>query len=275
MSDKIKVELDNIQRTLLIPLWSRAKETEMTTPIINDQISCELIKKLDYDFSEIEKNSTLLKRLLFVTRAKTFDNAIKDFISKYPNAVLVNLGAGLDTTFFRVDNGKLNWYNIDLPDVIELRKKLLPESDREKCIAKSFLDISWFNDIKKHYDNVFFLAGGLFAYYDEESIKVFFNNLGKNFPNSEIIFDAPSSKSNNNRTNEAIKKYNLGNIELKLAIKNLKSLQGFSPYIEVKDYFGFFEKINRKKEWGILNNIQMTLNDLFHISNFYHIKFKN
>lgn len=149
MNDNIKVELDNIERTLLIPLWSRAKETEMFNPIINDQIACKLIKKLDYDFSEIEKNSTLLKRLLFVTRAKTFDKAIKEFISKYPNAVLVNLGAGLDTTFFRVDNEKLNWYNIDLPDVIELRKKLLSESNREKCIAKSFLDVSWFNAIKK------------------------------------------------------------------------------------------------------------------------------
>ncbi|ACO84241.1 O-methyltransferase domain-containing protein [Clostridium botulinum Af84] len=49
----------------------------------------------------------------------------------------------------------MNWYNIDLPDVIELRKKLLPESNREKCIAKFFLDVSWFNDIKKDYDNVF------------------------------------------------------------------------------------------------------------------------
>ncbi|MBY6800074.1 hypothetical protein EXM98_04435 [Clostridium botulinum] len=164
---------------------------------------------------------------------------------------------------------------IMVTDVIELRKKLLPESNREKCIAKSFLDVSWFNDIKKDYDNVFFLAGGLFAYYDEENIKVFFNNLAKEFPNSGIIFDAPSSKSNNNGTNRAIKKYNLGNIELKLAIKNLKTLQEFSSYIEVNDYFGFFEKINRKKEWGIINNIQMTLNDLLHISNFYHIRFKN
>ncbi|EQB4339810.1 class I SAM-dependent methyltransferase [Clostridium botulinum] len=188
---------------------------------------------------------------------------------------MVNLGARLDTTFFRVDNENLNWYNIDLPNVIELRKKLLPESDREKCIAKFFLDVSWFNDIKKDYDNVFFLAGGLFAYYDEENIKIFFNNLAKDFPNSEIIFDAPSSKSNNNRTNRAIKKYNLGNIELKLAIKNLKTIEEFSPYIEVNDYLGFFEKIKRKKEWGIINNIQMTLNNLFHISNFYHIRFKN
>lgn len=275
MEDKVKVELRNLQNTLLIPLWSRAKETEMSNPIINDQTAYELVKNLDYDFSIIEKNSTLLKRLMFVVRAKTFDDAIKGFISKYPNSAIVNIGAGLDTTFVRIDNGKVSWYNIDLPDVIELRKKLLPESDREKCIAKSFLDVSWFNDIKKDYDNIFFLAGGLFAYYDEDSIKVFFNNLAKHFPNSEIIFDAPSSKSSNNMAHRKIKKYNLGNIELKLAIKNLKLLQGFSPFIEIKDYFGFFEKINRKKEWGIINNIQMNLNDLFHISNFYHIRFKS
>lgn len=275
MNEKVKMELTNIEKTLLIPLWSRAKETETINPIINDKMSCEIVKKLEYDFSDIEKNSTLLKRLIFVVRAKTFDNAITNFISKYPKSAIVNLGAGLDTTFFRLDNEKLNWYNIDLPEVIKLRKKLLPQSNREKCIGKSFLDFSWFNDIKKDYDNVLFIAGGLFAYYDEENIKKFLNNLAKSFPNAEIIFDAPSSKSNNIKANRAIKKYNLGNVELKLAIKNLEVLQRFSPYIEIKDHFGFFEKISRKKEWGILNNMQMALNDLFHISNFYHLRFKN
>lgn len=168
----------------------------------------------------------------------------------------------------------LNWYNLDLPDVINLRKKLLPENDREHCIAKSFLDVSWFNDIQKDYDNVFIMAAGLFAYYDEENIKFLFNHLAENFPNSEIMFDAPSSKTLNDKTNKSIKKYNLGNIELKLAIKNLNSLKKLNPYIEVKDYFGVFEKIQKQKDWGLINNIQMTLNDLFHISNFYHLRFK-
>lgn len=273
MEFKVKVQLNDVENTLLIPLWNRAKESEMSNPIIKDKIAYELIEKLDYDFSIIEKKSTLLKRIMIATRAKTFDDKIKDFLIKYPNATIVSLGAGLDTTFFRVDNGRVNWYNIDLPNVVELRKEILPISNREKSIPKSFLDISWFKDIKKEYDNIIFIAGGLFAYFEEEDIKGFLNNLGENFQGSEIIFDAPSSKAGNNKTNKSIKKYHLGNVELKLAIKNIKHLKNFSSYIEVKDYFGFFEKVDRRREWGIMNNIKMTMNDIFHISNFYHIKF--
>lgn len=161
------------------------------------------------------------------------------------------MGAGLDTTFSRVNNGILNWYNIDLPNVIELRKKLLPESDKEKCIAKSFLGISWFGDIRKDYDNVFIFTGGLFAYFDESDLRKFFNNLAKKFPNSEIIFDAPSSKFRNKITNKAIKKYNSSNVELKLAIRNIESLEKFSPYIEIKSYFGFYEKVKKRKNGAL------------------------
>jgi len=87
---------------------------------------------------------------------------------------VVNIGAGLDATFYRVDNGLIHWYDLDLPDVIELRKQFLTETDRTTYIAKSFLDPSWCKCIKQTEDGVFMVAGGLLRYFEEAQVKQFF-----------------------------------------------------------------------------------------------------
>lgn len=275
MNEKIDINLQDIEKTLLIPLWSRAKESELSNPILVDTTARDLINKLDFDFSSIENNSTFLKRLMFLVRAKIFDDTIKNFISKNNNIAIINLGAGLDTTFNRVDDGTLDWYNIDLPNVIELRKKLLPSNYREVSIAKSFLDYSWIGDIEKKYNKILFIAGGLFAYFDKNVIKEFLEKLADNFPNSEIIFDAPASKTSNSKANKNLKKYSVNNVELKLAIKNIKELKELSTNIEIIDYFSFFEKIKLQKEWGILNIIKIKVSNMIKISNFYYIRLIN
>lgn len=275
MSNKININLSDIEKTLLIPLWSRAKESELSNPILVDTTANDLINKLDFNFSTIENNSTFLKRLALLVRAKTFDDTIKDFISKNHNIAIVNIGAGLDTTFNRIDNGTLDWYNIDLPNVIELREKLLPANPREKSIAKSFLDYSWINDIEKTYNKILFIAGGLFAYFDKNVIKELLEKLAANFPSSEIIFDVPGLKSGNNKANKNLKKYSLNQVELKLAIKNIEDLKEISKAIEVVDHFSFFEKTKLQKEWGLSNIIKIKLSNMMKVSNFYHLKLIN
>ena len=68
--------------------------------------------------------------LFMVARAKEFDDKIRAFITEHPRASVINLGAGLDTTFYRVDNGLVQWYDLDFPDVIGIREQLLPPTDR-------------------------------------------------------------------------------------------------------------------------------------------------
>ena len=83
--------------------------------------------------------------LLFaaVARAKQFDDKVRAYITVHPRASVVNIGAGLDTAFYRVDNGLIHWYDLDLPLVINFRRQLLLEPERVTFIAKSFLDPSW------------------------------------------------------------------------------------------------------------------------------------
>ena len=80
---------------------------------------------------------------------------------------MVNIGAGLDAMFYRIDNGLIHWYGLDLPVVIEMRKQLFPEPNRVKCIAKSLLDQSWFEDITYTEDGVFMIADGVLQSFEE------------------------------------------------------------------------------------------------------------
>jgi O-methyltransferase involved in polyketide biosynthesis len=129
-------------------------------------------------------------------RAKQFDDKIKVYITNHPRASVVNIGAGLDTTFYRVDNGIIHWYDLDLPAVIDVRKQLLPEPDRVMYIAKSLLDPSWCEDIKYTEDGVFMVAGGVLPWFNKSEIEQFFSMLADNFPGSEIVFDAVSRSDN-------------------------------------------------------------------------------
>lgn len=97
----------------------------------------------------------------------------------------------MDTTFNRVDNGKLRWYDLDLADGIALRKKFIQENERRTFIVSSFLETDWLDQIVIE-SNILFLAAGIFYYFEGDQIKTFFLQLIDRFPGSEIMFDVAS-----------------------------------------------------------------------------------
>jgi O-methyltransferase involved in polyketide biosynthesis len=192
MPNNIKIELGYVQTTLLLPLWGRAVETKKKKPLLMDKTSVDIINKLDYDFTTIAKNIHPMTQFEWVARSIHIDRTIKEFLAKHPKATIVNVGCGLDTTFDRVDNGSLFWYDLDLPDVIELRRQFISEGERRKFISCSFLDDSWFSEIHVE-DNVLFMAAGVLYYFEESQMKNIFNKISASFPGSEFVFDASSS----------------------------------------------------------------------------------
>ena len=91
-------------------------------------------------------------------------------LTRYPSSSIVNIGCGLDTTFSRVDNGQITWYDLDLPDFIELRQKLIPNEERQQVLPFSLFDYDkWLPEIRRN-DNVFLLSLGVLYYFDEDSI---------------------------------------------------------------------------------------------------------
>jgi len=212
--DKVKVELSGMSASMLGCLWGRAQVSKEYSSLFYDAKAVELVEKIDYDFSasdvpfedimsSISRNITLPEFRLGTLRAKQFDEKAKAYIAEHPYASVINIAAGLDTTFYRVDNGLIHWYDLDLPAVIDIRKQLLPEPDRVTYIAKSLLDPSWFEDVKYTEDGVFMIAGGVnrvLHSFEEAQVKQFFSMLADNFPDGEIVFDAVSRSDGGFRT---------------------------------------------------------------------------
>ena len=201
--DKVKVTLGGVSASMLGCLWGRAQVSKEYSSLFYDAKAVELVEKIDYDFSasdmpfegimfNISRKINLPEFGLFTLRAKQFDDKIRAYITEHPRASVISLAAGLDATFYRVDNGTIHWYDLDLPAVIEIRKQLLPEPERVTYIAKSLLDPSWCKDIKHTEDGVFIIAGGVLQFFDEAQVKQFFSMLADNFPDGEIVFDAAS-----------------------------------------------------------------------------------
>jgi len=199
--DKVKVKLDGVPATMLFPLWGRAQLSKEYSSLFYDAKAIELVERIDYNFSgsdlpfvgmmlDIIRKANLLPMFSLVAlMAKQFDDKIKAYIAEHPHASVVNLGAGLDATFYRVDNGTIHWYDLDLPAAIDVRRQLLPEPDRVTYIAKSLLDPSWCKDINTE-DGVFIIAEAVFQFFEESEMKQFFSMLADNFPDGEIVFTA-------------------------------------------------------------------------------------
>lgn len=183
----MKIKLNNISETMLITLHARAKDAESKNPILNDKKSSEILSQLDYDFSKFEKAWASYYGIL--SRAKVMDNETKKFIQKYPDCVIVSIGSGLDTRFLRVDNGKIRWYDIDLPEVIEERKLFFEPNERVTDIAKSAFDSAWTKDIKLEGKKLLIISEGVLMFFEEQQIKQFLEILTDNFDSFEAQFD--------------------------------------------------------------------------------------
>lgn len=191
-NNKVKIKLGPVQETMLIPLYFRAIEQKESRPIVKDEMAKDMVEKVDYDFSQLAQNLGS-DGLAFPIRAATFDRLIEKFIEANPEATIINLGAGLDTTFFRVDNGKIHWYDIDLEDSIELRRKFINETDRLKFVTCSAFDPAWFKQIEHRNKGVFIMSSGMFIYFDHSEIETIISQMANEFPGSELVFDTVSN----------------------------------------------------------------------------------
>jgi O-methyltransferase involved in polyketide biosynthesis len=127
-----------------------------------------------------------------IMRMKRFDKHVRDFLARNPDGVVVHIGCGLDTRFERVDNGRLEWFDLDMPEVIALRQKLIGnESTRYHVLAASAFDDSWFDEVSRNKPRPFlFLAEGVFPYFEEEPVISLFRKLRERFPGAELVCDA-------------------------------------------------------------------------------------
>ncbi len=192
MTDKIPPEaLSAVSETMLATLYSHAVESRYPDALIRDPRAEELVARIDYDFKRFQLNPT--NQAATCVRLRQFDRFAQAFLAAHPDGVVVQIGCGLDTRFDRVDNGQVTWYDLDLPPVIELRRKLLDETPRYKMIAASALDLAWLDVVDGHPGKAFlFIAEGVFMYFPDAEMRRLVLALRARFPGAEIVFDVAS-----------------------------------------------------------------------------------
>jgi len=179
--------LKNVSETLLYPLISRYVETKKLDGVIRDPKSVEIIDSLDYDVNKTKLFP--ISQLGACFRTIIFDEAVNKFLKANPDGVVVNLGCGLDTRFPRIDNGRVRWFDLDLPETIELRRHFFEETDRHIFIAKSALDPSWTDEVPKG-KKICIIMEGLSFYFSEEENRRVLSIIKENFSGAEFYMEA-------------------------------------------------------------------------------------
>jgi O-methyltransferase involved in polyketide biosynthesis len=192
MSETHEQYLSGVAETLLIPLYNRAMESQRLDAIMKDETAVTLVTKMSYDFDQVRKiRMTEGNKVARILLTREMDRYARDFLSRHPEAVVVHIGCGLDSRFERVDNGKVEWYDLDLQDVIDLRQKFIgDEGERYHLLGCSVLEEAWLEMVKMHSQRPFlFLAENVFVYFEEAQVKSLVLRLRDHFPGAELIFD--------------------------------------------------------------------------------------
>ena len=274
----IKIDLGQVQETLMLPLWARAREAEKDNPVIYDTYAKEIVERIDYDFSQIEESHMADNQGVWAIRAYNFDNIVTEFITNNRNAVVVNFGAGLETTFQRVDEGTVQWINIDLPDVVALRQKLIPDSEREMTIAKSIFDFTWIDDVSRLTIGrpVMFMAAGVLCYFEAREVETLFLKLAETYPSSHLIFDSMSWLPAWGSNREIKKSMKQGDMDTSTLIKwHLKKASGLRKWVEpikIIEEYPMLSKVPAKNGFNIKELLQIKIVSLFRFYNMIHVQ---
>jgi O-methyltransferase involved in polyketide biosynthesis len=182
----VTVELGGVAETLLWTLYQRAVEARRPDAVIDDPEAVALVPRIAYPFESRFGSRFGQWQAL---RARCFDEAVGRFLGTHPDGTVVASGEGLETQFWRVDNGRVRWLSVDLPEVIALREALLPRSDRVRAVACSALDPRWTAEVDAA-RGVLVTAQGLLMYLDRADAHRLIARCAKRFPGNRLVFDA-------------------------------------------------------------------------------------
>ena len=243
MSENTNQGLSGVAETLLMTLYIRAMESQRPDALIKDEKAVALVTQMSDEFVRIQRfPMSDMNIAATMRRNQKFDHHVMDFLARHPDAVVVHIGCGLDTRFERVDNGQVEWYDLDLPDVIELRRKLLgDEGGRYHLLGCSALEDAWLDTVSAHRQRPFLLlAEGVFMYLEEAQVKRLVRMLCDRFPGAELVFDAfnPFHIWTNTRLFAKIK---LG-APLHWGIWHGQELEGWSEGIRLLEDWGWLDE---------------------------------
>lgn len=178
------VNLTGVPETMLWTLHNRAREARRSDAILRDPDAIRIYESIDYDY----ERSFGRPDGSHAARSRIFDDALRPWLAAHPGATVVELACGLETEFQRVDDGRVQWICVDVPDAIAVRERFLPASERCRHLAVSALDPAWMDGIDAA-RGLFVTAQGLFMYLEERDVQRLLVTLFERFPGVEVMFD--------------------------------------------------------------------------------------
>ena len=184
MNTRVKVKLTPEQETLLITLYAKAQPGN---PLLFDPTAQDILDQVDYDFARLHIPYKTI--VLVCQRAKKMDLVTRDFLKAHPGGVVLQLGCGLDSRFTRLDDGQVNWYDLDMAPVVALRRQFFTESERYHMLSSSVTDLAWVDSVAAGGGPVLVVAEGLLMYLDEANVRQLVLRLHQTFPGCRLIAD--------------------------------------------------------------------------------------
>jgi O-methyltransferase involved in polyketide biosynthesis len=276
--------IGDIASTSFITLYCHALETLSDNPILSDPKSVVIMTELNktLSLSENTLDRTLvagrLDRKLVVhiaIRAKKYDEYARDFLERFPGGVIVNIGCGLDSRFLRIDNGRAIFYDLDLPEIIGIRKIFFEETERYHLIASSVLDSGWMGAVRQHKGPFLFMAEGVFMYLDKDDVRSLVVKIQETFPGSELVCEVVNSLWLKSPLNKMLefklqREVHMGkNATFRSGIHDGREMEQWHSGIQFLDEWSYFDSDEKKLGWlrlfryiGIIRKTQWTVHYL-------------
>lgn len=270
----------DVSATMLITLYARARESRSRNPIIRDPMAEEMIDTIKKELSG--STNTLHRKILKDTynsklavtmalRSRRFDKYVTDFLEINPDSTVINFGCGLDTRFDRIDNGKITWFDIDFLEVIELRRRFMPETDRRRFIAGSILEPDW-TGIVKNGGPYLILAEGVFMYLTEPDVKNLLSMIRRDLGTIELVCEVTNQywvKRMKTRYMQWKFKRQLGitgGAVFTFGISDGREFENWNPDYHFLDEWTYFDDREKKLGWfnlfssfELLRKVQWTI----------------
>ncbi len=161
--------------------------------ILRDEKAVEIVRTLDFDFAELAQSQPSIAVEICI-RSRLVDGLVARFLADNPEGTVVEIGAGLDTRFDRLDQGRARWFELDLPGVMRLRRRFFSENPRRTFIEASAMDEQWLEVVSREArpQPVLFVAEGMLYFLGADNVPVLFRRLARRFPGAAIVFDSQS-----------------------------------------------------------------------------------
>lgn len=264
-------ELTPVSETLYVPLLGRIYASEHHPDILYDRMALAISDKLP-DSIKGRTGQNEYTYIASAVRSKNIDHYVRAFLSENSDGVIVNVGCGLETVYYRNDNSQALWFELDLPEVLKLRREYFPEEARDRYLPYSMFDYRWIDAVKAAAQKpVMVIASGLFHYFHEDQVIDFIRHLS-GFPHMQLVFDAVSP-AGMKMTRRYMKKMNRQDAEMFFFVGSARAFaEKISPRITVMEERKFYSLTDKNSSIKFATKFKMSVSDVFNMVKMIHLR---